>query len=401
MTFLLPGSAPARNAFVSAGKGTVKTLTTATTKTVDTLSGLPTIFKGSEGSLGRIRSNEVGAIGDLDNLPPATLGTYTDDFSVAAVPDAVGPNSVNVQLDVPAPPVKALSDSELIAQRVIDNQHLRNSPQFADDMAKVGVDDAMIARMWAKEAPLGFKSAEQFNAFKAEMDQAFKQADLADAEVGLKGTSTTFYSENPSKRLGHHWDADSANLGDYDINISSPTMKGRLDELGIAPSEKYGVFKTKDINNTFQPLDQFRTKWSGELGRDVNFVGYPKPVTRDATEYILRGRGATTGTTISASTPSEIAWGYGSLSGRQQGILDQLPDSLSQLSLKKSQIKVTDLAALTAQTGDEFALFTRGSQRLISDRYVLELMKQERSLILNSSGQRSVFDQFDNYRVQQ
>jgi hypothetical protein len=162
-------------------------------------------------------------------------------------------------------------------------------------MAKVGVDDAMIARMWAKEAPLGFKNADQFNVFKTEMDDAFKQAGLSDAEIGMKGTSTTFYSENPSKRLGHHWDADPANLGDYDINITSPTMKAKLDELGIAPSEKYGVFKTKDINNTFQPLNDFRTKWSGELGRDVNFVGYPKPVARDATEYILRARGATNG----------------------------------------------------------------------------------------------------------
>lgn len=198
-------------------------------------------------------------------------------------------------LDVPqsALPVRVLSDKGLIAQRVIDNQQLRNSPQFADDMAKVGVDDAMIARMWAKEAPLGLKNEDQFNLFKTEMDDAFKQAGLTDAEVGLKGTSTTFYSENPSKRLGHHWDADPANLGDYDINITSPTMKGRLDELGIAPSEKYGVFKTKDINNTFQPLNDFRTKWSGELGRDVNFVGYPKAVTRDSTEYILRTQGAT------------------------------------------------------------------------------------------------------------
>ncbi len=160
-------------------------------------------------------------------------------------------------------------------------------------MAKVGVDDAMIARMWAKEAPLGFNNADQFNLFKTEMDDAFKQAGLTDAEVGLKGTSTTFYSENPSKRLGHHWDADPANLGDYDINITSPTMKAKLDELGIAPSEKYGVFKTRDIESSFKPLDDFQKKWAAELGRDVNFVGYPKPVARDATEYILRARGAT------------------------------------------------------------------------------------------------------------
>ena len=133
------------------------------------------------------------------------------------------------------------------------------------------------------------------------MDDAFKQAGLSDAEIGMKGTSTTFYSENPSKRLGHHWDADPANLGDYDINITSPTMTAKLDELGIAPSEKYGVFKTKHIESSFKPLDDFQKKWAGELGRDVNFVGYPKPVARDATEYILRARGVTNSSTIVTS----------------------------------------------------------------------------------------------------
>jgi DNA/RNA non-specific endonuclease len=115
-------------------------------------------------------------------------------------------------------------------------------------------------------------------------------------------------------------------LGDYDINITSPTMKAKLDELGIAPSEKYGVFKTKDINNTFQQLNDFRTKWSGELGRDVNFVGYPKPVTRDATEYILRERGATN--SIGANkdlkgwidTEGTVSYGAKDTFGRPTGI---------------------------------------------------------------------------------
>ena len=106
-------------------------------------------------------------------------------------------------------------------------------------------------------------------------------------------------------------------------------------------------------------------------------------------------------------------------------------------------MNVTDLAALTAQTGDEFALFTRGSQRLIfrgnqygvpltkselagfkeqgfkfsghshpgtsditlnasgfpGDREVLQIFNQQQSLILNSSGRRSVFDATIDRRV--
>jgi len=133
------------------------------------------------------------------------------------------------------------------------------------------------------------------------------------------------------------------------------------------------------------------------------------------------------------------------LSKRQQRVLGQLPDTLSSTTLHKKQISVTDLAALTAKTGDEFALFTNGSQRLVfrgnaggvpltkselqgladkgykwsghthpgttdikldasgwpGDRMVLDIFRQQQSqsLILNSAGQRSIFNSTDNIRV--
>jgi hypothetical protein len=145
-------------------------------------------------------------------------------------------------------------------------------------------------------------------------------------------------------------------------------------------------------------------------------------------------------TVIATSSPAEIAWGSGTLSARQQALLDALPNNLDRIKLHKSHISVTDLAALTAATGDEFALFTRGSQRLIihgnktgvdlkikqleilkeqgyrwsahthpstttsrnildasgGDRLVLQHFEQERSLILDSFGRRNIFDQADN-----
>lgn len=104
---------------------------------------------------------------------------------------------------------------------------------------------------------------------------------------------------------------------------------------------------------------------------------------------------------------------------------------------------MNDLAALTAKTGDEFTVFTRGGERIIvrgtssgvnmsidelttlksegwkwsghthpgtsdlvlnasghpGDRMVLEIFEQERSLILNSRGARNVFDAGDDARV--
>ena len=146
---------------------------------------------------------------------------------------------------------------------------------------------------------------------------------------------------------------------------------------------------------------------------------------------------------INASSPSEIAWGYGKLSTRQAEILDVLPKPGRFLQLHKSYISPTDLAALTAHTGDEFGLFTLGSQRIVvrgtekgleirgmfsdkllsqswkwsahthpglsdnvlmasgtpGDRQALQAFNQERSLILNSAGRRSIFDFENDYAI--
>ncbi len=180
------------------------------------------------------------------------------------------------------------STTDVIAKRAQDNAKLRNSPQFAKDMAKTGVTSEHIERMWAKEAPLGFKDAEQFTQFKSELDTALKDAGLHDAEIRLRGTSTTFYSENPGKPLGHHWDANLKAPGDYDLNITSPSMVREFQKHGIAPGVEDGLFDTPEINNTFRDLKEFQKKWTETLGRDVNFVGYSQSMPLDTTEYVVR-----------------------------------------------------------------------------------------------------------------
>ena len=52
------------------------------------------------------------------------------------------------------------------------------------------------------------------------------------------------------------------------------------------------------------------------------------------------------------------------LNARQLGALDQLPDFGSRAILHKS-FGQKDLAAVTAATGDEFAMFTAGGRRLV------------------------------------
>lgn len=53
------------------------------------------------------------------------------------------------------------------------------------------------------------------------------------------------------------------------------------------------------------------------------------------------------------------------LNNRQQKLLDKLPEYDSNIIVNKKNVNMKDLSALTAVTGDEFALFTKGKKRLV------------------------------------
>jgi len=63
--------------------------------------------------------------------------------------------------------------------------------------------------------------------------------------------------------------------------------------------------------------------------------------------------------------PSAIYKHNKPLNNRQQALLDKLPEYDSRAVVGKDDVSMNDLAALTAKTGDEFAMFTRGSERLV------------------------------------
>jgi hypothetical protein len=176
-----------------------------------------------------------------------------------------------------------------IAERQTANDALRKSPHFENDLSKANVSQQQLKWMNKQEAPLGFESPQQFQSFKQELTQALRQDGLDDAQVGMKGTATTFYSENPKKPVGHFWDADPSHPGDYDLNLSSTKMAQQMQEAGINVNPKYGVYRTADINSQFPAVSDFSAKWSTILERDVNVVGYSAGTlpARDATEFIL------------------------------------------------------------------------------------------------------------------
>ena len=53
------------------------------------------------------------------------------------------------------------------------------------------------------------------------------------------------------------------------------------------------------------------------------------------------------------------------LSNRQKDLLEKLPEFDSRIIVEKSAVNMTDLSALTAHTGHEFAMFTKGNERII------------------------------------
>ncbi len=53
------------------------------------------------------------------------------------------------------------------------------------------------------------------------------------------------------------------------------------------------------------------------------------------------------------------------LNTRQQALLDSLQEYDSRVTISKTDVSMADLSALTAKTGDEFAMFTKAGERLI------------------------------------
>ncbi len=64
-------------------------------------------------------------------------------------------------------------------------------------------------------------------------------------------------------------------------------------------------------------------------------------------------------------TPSAILHFNMELNNRQRYLLDKLPEYDSRAIVPKKTVNMSDLSALTAKTGDEFAMFTKGNERLI------------------------------------
>lgn len=182
------------------------------------------------------------------------------------------------------------------------------------------------------------------------------------------------------------------------------------------------------------------TRWTGEVDGNGDPV-YVEDMSYDQWKSWKESTNSKQSVTISteinrnsaAGKPQAIRIFGTDLNNRQRRLLERLPKRNSRIVVKKREATMKDLSALTAQTGVEYAMFTRGNERLIikghevgvdidvdeakrlwaqgykwsghthpgddnltliassGDYAILKEFHQESSVIYNSMGERSVF----------
>jgi len=186
-----------------------------------------------------------------------------------------------------------VGDDVAVQVRQAENQQLLDSPMFQADLNARGVSAERLAWMREKKCPLTFENPQQYETFRRDLAKVLDEAGLGDAQVSMKGTSTTFYSENPKKMLGHHFDANPSELADIDLGLSSAQMVDAMSAAGKgAHPQMPHIFKTRHTVEVYPALKAFAEKWQGILGREVNFVGLTDkaPQALGATDYLVFGK---------------------------------------------------------------------------------------------------------------
>lgn len=174
-------------------------------------------------------------------------------------------------------------------------------------------------------------------------------------------------------------------MSDFQIGITAPPFHPNCDKSSIGPT-------TPDNEEDEDELDRIRRevreeiKKTNTLSEKERFEEWKKKfVYGDKSEAEVVDKSENGGiinsrsdkVTINAietpieqrntgkGNPNAILHFDIALNNRQIKILEQLPEYDSRVIVDKKSVSMTDLSALTAKTGDEFAMFTKGNERII------------------------------------
>ena len=100
----------------------------------------------------------------------------------------------------------------------------------------------------------------------------------------------------------------------------------------------------------------------------------------DSTTMRAGGRAPDNQLSISASTTDNFVDASSGLSKRQAALLEKLTQPGTSTAVRKSDVSLNDLAALTEHTGNEFGMFTLGSQRTVIRGYSNDLGLSENQI---------------------
>lgn len=160
--------------------------------------------------------------------------------------------------------------------------------RLGTDLATVGVTQEQYDLMMEGDPrlPLGFESQAQLQEFKDDIERVLGGITVdgkpITALVQVMGTSASFYSGNPDKAEGHHWDKKGIGKSDYDIDVVSPELvKALMQNPNAAPNDvvlrdgERVIFKSGGPGGFFEAFPQFAdlaSDWTDKLkGREVDF----------------------------------------------------------------------------------------------------------------------------------
>jgi hypothetical protein len=207
---------------------------------------------------------------------------------------------------------KAEENNKAFLEKKAANADLLADPaRVATDLASVGLTQEQLDLMQNgdpdhgdQRLPLGFESYEELKDFQDRLGQAMSTITVngqpVTYSVQVMGSSTTFYSGNPEKPLGYHFDSKGPGQSDYDIDIVSPELvKMMLQNPDVPVNDKnirdgqFVNFSTNKPGGFFDTFPQFAAvaaEWKDRTGRDFEFK-LKMDLTPIADQPVPRGGG--------------------------------------------------------------------------------------------------------------
>ena len=222
-----------------------------------------------------------------------------------------------------------------------------------DKAVKAGAD---VVKIW--DAALDGKTRPHHRELDGqirEVDEPFEVAGLKAMRPGQFGIPAEDINCRCRSRCEARWalnDGDTKMLGDVS-KMDDKTKKEIAKKLGI-PEDELEQYSNQIVPIKAKNYEDFKQQYN-KLWRYDDSVR----------ENVQKINSPINARNTSVGKPSAIAQYDIELNKRQKSLLDSLKGYDSSTIVKKNKVKMTDLSALTAKTGDEFAMFTNGNERLI------------------------------------